>query len=144
MGNSSTRAKTVRDIMKTQLISTNNCWDLWGSLSCHTNHFRTTRTVIYFYYWPVSLCVVAAEVAFVPGFIRRRILCQAVGLGRAVGGAVFWTDFLFGAVCRWQLQAGPDTLPLLRCISDGQTPLLLDEHVHTNRRAEMVLRSSMS
>lgn len=144
MGNSSTRAKTVHDIMKTQLIIAEICEALWVATLDHTNHFRTTRTVIYFYYWPVLLCAVAAKAAFVPGFIRRWILCQAVGLGRAVGGAVFWTDFLFGAVCRWQLQAGPDTLPLLRCISDGQTPLLLDEHVHTNRRAEMVLRSSMS
>lgn len=66
------------------------------------------------------------ELRFVPGLIRGRVLCQAIGLGGAVGGAVLRTDFLFGAVSGRQVQVGLDTLPLLSCISDGQAPLLLD------------------
>lgn len=69
----------------------------------------------------------------VPRFIWRRILRQPIGLGGAVGGAVLRANFFFGTICWWQLQAGPDTLPLLCCITDGQTPLLLDEH-HTQTR----------
>lgn len=63
---------------------------------------------------------------FVPGLIRGRVLCHAIGLGGAVGGAVLRTEFLFGAVSGRQFQVCLDTLPLLCCISDGQTPLLLD------------------
>lgn len=69
----------------------------------------------------------------VPRFIRGRFLCKAIGLGGAVSRAVLWTDFFFSAICGWELQAGPDTLPLLCSITDCQTPLLLDEqNTHTN------------
>lgn len=73
----------------------------------------------------------------VPGFFWRRILRQPIGLGGAVGGAILRTNFFFGTICWWQLQAGPDTLPLLCCITDSQTPLLLDEHhTQTHTHAE--------
>lgn len=78
----------------------------------------------------------------VPWLIGRRFLCEAVGLGRTVGRAVFWTDFFFCTICWWQLQTGPDALPLLRCITDGQTPLLLDEHNNDNQRTETVSSDS--
>jgi len=53
----------------------------------------------------------------VPWFIWRRLLRKAVGLCGTVSRAVLWTNFLLGAIC-WQLQAGPDALPLLCCITD--------------------------
>ena len=84
---------------------------------------------------------------FVPGFIWRRLLCQAIGLGGAVGGAVLWTNFFLSTIRWWQLQAGPDTLPLLRCITDGQTPLLLDEqstHTHRGQRRILLSRTQQS
>lgn len=80
----------------------------------------------------------------VPGFIWRRLLCEAIGLGRAVDRAVLWTKFFFGTICWWRLQAGPDALPLLRCITDRQTPLLLDERNTHKQRTEKVSNDKSS
>lgn len=67
--------------------------------------------------------------------IRRRFQCKAIGLGGAVGGACLRADFLLGSVLSRELQAGPDPLPLQCCITDGQTPLLLQTHINARRQA---------
>lgn len=60
-----------------------------------------------------------------PEVIGWRLLSDPIGLSWAVGGAVLWAQLFLGAVLCWKLEKAPGVLPLLRCITDGQSPLLL-------------------
>ena len=73
----------------------------------------------------------------IPGLIWRGLLCESIGLCRAVGGAAFWTGLLLGSVLWRKVRAGPDSLPLLGCITDGQTSLLLRRHTNKHTHGHL-------
>lgn len=60
-----------------------------------------------------------------PEVIRRWLLSNPIGLSWAVGGAVLWAQLLLGTILCWKLEKALGLLPLLRCITDGQSSLLL-------------------
>lgn len=72
------------------------------------------------------------SVTFLPEVIGRRLLSDPIGLSWAVGGAVLWAQLFLGAVLCWKLKKAPGLLPLLRCVTDGKAPLLLN----TEKRKE--------
>lgn len=60
-----------------------------------------------------------------PEVIGRGLLSNPIGLPRAVGGAVLRAQLFLGAVLCWKLEKAPGLLPLLCCVTDGQSSLLL-------------------